>query len=42
MALAYKDPSLQKLRASVNDPFCGMMAPAATAAVVRAYEPLNL
>jgi hypothetical protein len=42
MALAYKDPSLQKLRVSVNDPSCGMMAPAATGAVVRVYEPLNL
>ena len=41
-SLAYKDPSLQKLRASVNDPSCGMMAPAATGAVVREYEPLNL
>jgi hypothetical protein len=42
MALAYKDPSLQKLRVSMNTPSCGMMAPAATGAVVRAYEPLNL
>jgi hypothetical protein len=42
MALAYKDPSLQNLRVSVNDPSCGMMAPAATGAVVREYEPLNL
>jgi len=42
MALAYKDPSLQKLRVSVNDPSCGMMAPAATGVVVRVYEPLNL
>jgi len=42
MALAYKDPSLQKLRVSVNDPSCGMRACAATGAVVSAYEPVNL
>jgi len=41
-SLAYNDPSLQKLRVSVNDPSCGMTAPAATGAVVRVYEPLNL
>ena len=42
MALAYKDPSLQNLRVSVIFPSCGMMACAATGAVVSAYEPVNL
>ena len=41
-SLAYKDPSLQKLRVSVIDPSRGMTACAATGAVVSAYEPVNL
>ena len=40
--LAYKDPSLQKLRVSVIRPCCGMMACAATGAEVRSYDPVNL
>ena len=41
-SLAYKDPSLQNFRVNVIDPCCGMMACAATGAVVSAYEPVNL
>ena len=42
MALAYTDPSLQKPRVSVIDPFWGMMACLATEGEMTAYEPLNL
>jgi hypothetical protein len=42
IALAYKNPSLQNLRVKVILPWCGMMACAATGAVVSAYEPVNL
>jgi hypothetical protein len=42
MEFAYMDASLQKSRVSVIFPSRGMMASAATGAVLRAYLPVNL